>query len=96
MVLKSDIPTATQATRIDAEVPFGFDNRSTIPETPRDKARFENLMHSWVYFQSTEDNWGFTVINEGKYGLDYSGVNLGITIIHGQEVFPPTDEWLDL
>ena len=46
-------------------------------------------------FHSTEDNWGFTVINEGKYGLDYSGVNLGITIIHGQ-IFPPTDEWLDL
>ena len=50
-------------------------------------------MHSWVNLQ-LPNNWGFTVINEGKYGLDYSGVNLGITIIHGQDIPPRMNGWI--
>lgn len=94
-LLKLDIPTNTNADRIDAEVAYGYDNRSTIPKTPRDQARFENLMHTWVNIQSKSENWGIAIINDGKYGLDYHQGYLGISLIHGQSYFPPrTIAWV--
>jgi alpha-mannosidase len=88
-LFKLDIPTTTGATRIDAETAYAHDNRSTIPQTDRDKARWENHMHQWVNIQASDDSFGFAVINNGKYGLDYRKGYLGITLIHGQSYFPP-------
>jgi alpha-mannosidase len=89
VLLKYDIPTATQATRVESEVAFAYENRNTIPQTARDKARWENLMHTWINLQKPNNTWGFSIINKGKYGVDYRGGYLGITLLHGQTYFPP-------
>ncbi|MFX0102049.1 MAG: alpha-mannosidase [Candidatus Hodarchaeota archaeon] len=82
--VKLDIPTVTGANEIEAEVAFHVDKRPTIQETKWDEARWENIMHTWVNMQSKDDSWGFAVINEGKYGIDYHGGNMGISVIRGQ------------
>jgi alpha-mannosidase len=42
-------------------------------------------MHTWINVQASDDLWGFAVINDGKYGVDYRGGYLGISIIRGQD-----------
>ncbi|MFX0099671.1 MAG: alpha-mannosidase [Candidatus Hodarchaeota archaeon] len=92
ILLKLDIPTATGARKIDAEVAYGIDTRSTVPTTKWDKARWENVMHTWVNMQSPDDSWGFAIINEGKYGVDYHGGNMGVSILKGQSYHPAAPE----
>jgi alpha-mannosidase len=85
ITMKLDIPTCTRGKEIEAEVAYGMDRRSTVPKTARDMERWENVMHTWANIQAPENSWGFAVINNGKYGIDYRGGYLGISIVRGQD-----------
>jgi alpha-mannosidase len=87
--MKLDIPTATNASRVDLETAFAYNNRSTIPTTDSDKARWENHMHTWINIQSIDNKWGLAIINNGKYGVDYHKGYIGVSLIRGQSYFPP-------
>jgi alpha-mannosidase len=89
VLLKLDIPTATNAERAEVDVALGNESRSTRPKTARDLARWENNMHNWINLPSEDKSWGFAVLNNGKYGVDYHNGYLGISLIHGQPYFPP-------
>lgn len=88
-LVKLDIPTSTNATRLTTEVAYGIENRSTVPTTSRDKARWENLMHTWVNLQSDSKGWGFAILNNGKYGIDTHKGYCGITLVRGKKYPKP-------
>jgi alpha-mannosidase len=85
VTMKLDIPTCTLGNDVEAEVAYAVDRRSTVPKTARNVERWENVMHTWVNIQAPGNSWGFAVINNGKYGVEYSGGYLGISIIRGQD-----------
>ncbi|MHA1370963.1 MAG: glycoside hydrolase family 38 C-terminal domain-containing protein, partial [Promethearchaeota archaeon] len=95
VTMKLDIPTATGAERIETETAFGINSRSTHPRTARDKERWENFMHTWANVQTKDGLWGFAIINNGKYGLDYRGGYVGISVIRGQAYNPASlESWV--
>nr|MDO8110198.1 glycoside hydrolase family 38 C-terminal domain-containing protein [Candidatus Sigynarchaeota archaeon] len=85
ITMKLDIPTCTHGKEIEAEVAYSTDRRSTVPKTARNKERWENVMHTWANIQVPDNSWGFAVINNGKYGIDYREGYLGISIVRGQD-----------
>ncbi len=89
ILVKLEVPTATQAARFDAEVAYGIENRSTHPTTTRDKARWEQLMHTWVNLQSQDQDWGFSILNKGTYALDIHDGAVGLTLIRGKKYPKP-------
>ena len=70
VMVKFDIPTATNATRITRESAYILERPRTTPITRRDRARWDNHHHTWCNLQARDGTWGMAVINEGKYGID--------------------------
>lgn len=88
-VIKLDIPTSTNADRIDCEIAYGIQSMAANPSISRDRARWEKVMHTWTNLQSADGSWGFSVLNNGKYGLDCNGGYIGLTLVRGKKYPKP-------
>ncbi|MEX2684799.1 MAG: glycoside hydrolase family 38 C-terminal domain-containing protein [Candidatus Sigynarchaeota archaeon] len=82
-LIKYEIPIGLHATYSVAETCYATSKRRNKPEANRDVPRWEKWMHSFVLIESDDGASGLAVINEGKYGFDTRGGNLGISIVHG-------------
>ncbi|MBN2149865.1 MAG: hypothetical protein JW839_00335, partial [Candidatus Lokiarchaeota archaeon] len=89
-VVKYEIPLDLHATHSVAETCYATSKRRNKPEANRDAPRWEKWMHTFVTIESDDGAAGLAVINEGKYGFDTRGGNLGVSIVHGPR-YPDTN-----
>ena len=75
-LLKAHFPVDVFQSEATYDVQFGNVRRSTTRNTSWDQARFEVCAHKWA--DVSEDNFGFALLNDCKYGhsADESGLQL--------------------
>ena len=61
------------------DVQFGNVRRSTTRNTSWDQARFEVCAHKWA--DVSEDNFGFALLNDCKYGHSADETGLALTLL---------------
>jgi alpha-mannosidase len=89
------------ATRTDAEVSVSDQMycalaRSTNPQTPCDKARWEKIMHKYVDLSTPSNSWGIALLNEGKYAYDTAGSVVRLTLHRSPKYPSPAAEaWIN-
>ena len=60
------------------EIPYGVLKRPTTRNTSWDKARFEVPVQKWL--DLSEDDYGVSILNDGKYGVSVEGSSVGISL----------------
>ncbi len=66
------------------EIPMGTIQRSTLGETPEDKAKWEVPAQYWADIAFSPKNslgWGLSVLNDSKYGYDAKSDCLRLTLL---------------
>lgn len=66
------------------EIPCGVINRTTHPQTPEEKAKWEVPGFRWADFPKG-DGYGVTLLNDCKYGWDAKPNQLRLTLLRGTE-----------
>ena len=82
-LLRLDLPLATPAVRIAADTSGGVIERPAAPITPREKARWEVPVISWIASQSAAPGGGLAVLLDGPQGVDWSATRLGVSLLRG-------------
>ena len=78
-LLKVAFPLDVMADKAKYDVQFGHVERATHDNTSWDSARFESAAQKWV--DVSENNYGVSLLNDGKYGFGVDGGNLSMTIV---------------
>ncbi len=63
------------------EIPCGAIERPTQPSSPREKAKWEVPVLRWG--DLSEDGYGVSLLNDAKYGCDFDGDRLRLTLLRG-------------
>lgn len=92
VMLKVGIDTTTGATRCAADIGGGAILRSTMPQTPADKARHEKICHKYFDVSSPDDAWGLATLNEGKYAFDAMSGRTRLTMLRSPDYPGPAGE----
>jgi len=79
MMLKAAFPLGVTNDFASYEIPFAAIKRTTRFQTLWEKARHEVPALKWV--DLSEDKWGFSLLNDGKYGYDIHGNMLKISLL---------------
>ena len=61
------------------EIPYGTIGRSGSPRTQAERAKFEVSGHRWA--DVSQDDYGVSILNDSKYGWDYRGNVLRLTLL---------------
>ncbi|GAB4325378.1 MAG: alpha-mannosidase [Promethearchaeota archaeon] len=81
VMLKLVYETSTGADRCTADAQFGAIERSTKPETPADRARYEKTCRAYYDVSTPDLSWGLATLNEGKYAFDATGGRTRLTLL---------------
>jgi len=65
------------------EIPYAAIERTTKPETPAEKAKWEVSGHRWVDYTDPEKDYGVTLLSFNKYGYDAKDNVLRISLLRG-------------
>lgn len=79
VLVKASFPLSFSSDRYTCEIPFGAIERSTSPQTPEAKAKWEVPALRWADL-STPD-YGLTLITDGKHGIDAEPSQLRLTLL---------------
>ncbi len=82
-ITKLNVHTATGATEIVSETPYGTIHRLINPVANHDVPRWENTHQTWFDVPAPDGSWGIAVINNGKYGHDAKDGRAGLTLLRG-------------
>jgi alpha-mannosidase len=86
-LLKVGLDTLTEATSVITDQMYCALTASTLPTTPADKARYEKVMHKYADLSTPRNEWGITLLNEGKYAFDSSADRIRLTL-HRSPTYP--------
>jgi alpha-mannosidase len=86
-LLKVGLETNTMADTTYSDQMYCSLPRSTLPKTPCDKARYEKIMHRYADISTPTNQWGITLLNEGKYAYDAFGDQIRLTL-HRSPAYP--------
>lgn len=78
-VLKVAFPTTLRSDEAVHEIQFGHIRRPTHRSRQFDADRFEVCNHKWSAL--VEENRGFAVLNNAKYGLNVKGESINLTLL---------------
>ncbi len=78
-LLKVAFPVDIHANEAVHEIQFGHIRRPNHKSRPFDVARFEVSNHKWTAIM--EENRGFAVLNDCKYGVNVSGNTIALTLL---------------
>jgi alpha-mannosidase len=84
-LLKARFPLAVRSDVASYETAFGVVRRPTHRNTSWDAARFEVAAHRFV--DLSEPGYGVALLNDGKYGHDVQGSEVGISLLRSP-VYP--------
>ena len=79
MLLKAHFPVAVNASEATYEIQYGHVKRPTHENTSWDAAKFEVCAHK--YADISEHGYGFSIINDCKYGHSCVGTELSLTLL---------------
>ncbi|MBN1348881.1 alpha-mannosidase [candidate division KSB1 bacterium] len=64
------------------EIPYGTIQRTTIPKTAADSAKYEVSAHKWIDLTDKSGTYGVSLLNDSKYGFDIiRESNMRITLL---------------
>ena len=66
--------------------------RLNDPVSLPDRERYEKIMHDYVDLSTPENEWGITLLNEGKYAFDANGGEVRMTLHRTPEYPAPAAE----
>ncbi|MCQ2448591.1 MAG: glycosyl hydrolase-related protein [Clostridia bacterium] len=78
-LLKAHFPLNLLFNKATFDIQFGNVERSTTANAGWDSAKFESPAHKWV--DCSENNYGFALLNDGKYGFAAADNNLSVTLL---------------
>ncbi len=78
-LLKTNFPVAYHANEGIHEIQFGHIRRPNHKSRPFDADRFEVCNHKWTAI--AEENCGFAVLNDCKYGVNVDGNSVNLTLL---------------
>jgi alpha-mannosidase len=78
-LVKARFPVAVRSARASFETAFGVIERATHRNTTWDTARFEVAAHRFI--DLSEPGYGVALLNDGKYGHNVLGSELGISLL---------------
>jgi alpha-mannosidase len=81
LMLKLIYDTATDANVTTADAMYCAIERSSKPQSPCDKARYEKIMHTYCDVSTPDNTWGLAILNEGKYAYDATGSQMRLTLL---------------
>ncbi|MBE3583568.1 MAG: alpha-mannosidase [Limnochordaceae bacterium] len=79
VLLKVAFPVAVRARQATYEIAYGHIERPTYANTSWERARFEVVGHKWV--DLSEDGYGVSLLNDGKYGHDIHDSTIRLTLL---------------
>ena len=78
-LLKVAFPLNVKTHSATYEIQFGAIQRTTKPTSPREKAQYEVPAQQWA--DLSEEKFGVSLLNDGKYGHDASDTTLRLTLL---------------
>jgi alpha-mannosidase len=78
-LLKTLFPFDLNVDKAKYDIQFGHVERATHDNTSWDSARFESAAQKWV--DTSENNYGVAILNDGKYGFGVDDGDLSMTLI---------------
>lgn len=78
-LLKVNFPVNVHSNEAVQEIQFGYIKRPNHYSSDFDKARFEVCNHKWSAL--VEENHGFAVLNDSKYGLNVHENSINLTLL---------------
>ena len=82
-LLRLEVPLAQKAVRLAADTSGGVIERPALPQTQRERERWEVPVISWFASQSAAPGGGLAVLLDGPQGVDASSVRLGMSLLRG-------------
>lgn len=79
VVLKVNFPVTIESDHATYEVPFGAIERSTIPVTDHEKAKWEVPALRWA--DLSDDTFGLSILTDCKHGFDAQPSQLRLTLL---------------
>lgn len=78
-ILKALFPLNLLFDEVNYDIQFGHVSRNNHHNTPYDSACFESVGHKWI--DASENNYGFAILNDGKYGFGSEENVLSISLL---------------
>ena len=82
-LLRLEVPLAQKAVRVAADTSGGVIERPALPQTQRERERWEVPVISWFASQSAAPGGGLAVLLDGPQGVDASPERLGMSLLRG-------------
>jgi alpha-mannosidase len=96
-MLKILYETSTKAEKVAADGMYCTIFSSTNPEVPSDIARYEKICHKFCDLSTPDNDWGLSLINEGKYAFDVKNDKLRLTMLRCCKYPDPSPEaWVNI
>ena len=81
VLVKAAFPLNLASDFITCEIPCGAIEHPTEPKTKLDQAKWEVSLLKWVDLTDRSGEYGVSLLNDGKYGCDYSTNQLRLTLL---------------
>lgn len=92
VMVKTAFPLKLQSDYITYEIPCGTIARTTKPQTPEEKAKWEVSALNWADLTDQEQNYGVSLLNDCKYGYDAKPNQLRLTLLRAPIWPDPTSD----
>ena len=83
VLVKAAFPLTVEADFASYEIPYGTIQRTTRPQTDRDRAKWEVPALQWADLSDAQS--GISLLNDCKYGYDSQPSQLRLTLLRGSE-----------
>ena len=96
VMLKVLYNTSTNAENVVADAAYCAISSKTKPEVPCDIARYEKICHEYCDLSTSDNRWGFAILNEGKYAYDVNGGKIKLTMLRScLYPLPSPEAWVN-
>ncbi|MCY6492177.1 alpha-mannosidase [Leptolyngbya sp. GGD] len=85
VLVKAAFPLNIESSSATYEIAAGAIDRTTIPQTKAEKAKWEVSALSWA--DLSDENYGVSILSESKHGYDCTSNQIRLTLLRGSE-FP--------
>lgn len=81
VLVKAAFPLTIESDYATSEIACGTIKRPTKPQTAAEKAKWETSALKWVDLTDETQNYGVSLLNNGKYGYDIKPKQIRITLL---------------
>jgi alpha-mannosidase len=89
VLVKSAFPLNLEADFASYEIACGTIQRTTKPQTPAEKAKWEVYAHRWADLTDNSQTYGVSLLNDCKYGYDAKPNQLRLTLLRSPKWTDP-------